>query len=133
MPLYNVPVHVECSIMRNVMASDTEAELGRLFGNYQRVTFTRTVLAEMGHQQSPTPLETDNTVANIIVNGMAKKKISQAIDIIFYWVRDRIRQNLFHIFWEEGKKNLSNYVTKHHLIWQHRIMRPRYIKTTKNI
>ena len=27
--------------------------------------------------------------------------------MIFYWVRDRIRQNHFHIFWEEGNKFLS--------------------------
>ena len=51
--------------------------------------------------------------------------------MIFHWVRDRIRQNHFHIFWEEGKKNLADYVTKHHLIWHHRAMRPRYVKATK--
>ena len=31
MPLDNGPVHVECIIMRNIMASATEAELGGLF------------------------------------------------------------------------------------------------------
>ena len=35
MPPDNVPVHVECSIVRNVMASATEAELGGLFENCQ--------------------------------------------------------------------------------------------------
>ena len=49
----------------------------------------------------------------------------------FYWVRDRILQNHFHIFWEEGKKNLADYVTKHRLIWYHVAMRPRYVKATK--
>ena len=49
----------------------------------------------------------------------------------FYWVRYRIRQYHFHIFWEEGKKNLADYVTEHHPIWYHRAMRPRYIKATK--
>ena len=29
-----------------------------------------------------------------------------------------------------GKENLADYVTKHHLIWHHRAMRPRYIKAT---
>ena len=32
----NGPVHVECSIMRNLMASATEAELGGLFENFQK-------------------------------------------------------------------------------------------------
>ena len=31
-------------------------------------------------------------------------KKPRAIDMIFYWVRGRIRQNHFHIFWEKGKK-----------------------------
>ena len=57
--------------------------------------------------------------------------MSRAIDMIFYLVRDRIRQNYFHIFWEEEKKNLVEYVTKHQLIWHHRATRPRYVKATK--
>ena len=86
-----------------------------------------TDLAEMGRQQPPTPVSTDNTAATRIVNGTAKQKRSRVIDMIFYWVRDRIRQNHFHISWEEGKNNLADYVTKHHPIWNHRKMRPRYI------
>ena len=49
----------------------------------------------------------------------------------FYWVIDRIQENHFHVFWQEVKKNLAYYVTKHHLIWYHRAMRPRYVKSTK--
>ena len=74
MPPDNGPVHVECSIMRNVMASDTEAELGGLFENCQKATSTRTALADMGHQQPTPPAATENTAANSIVNGTAKKK-----------------------------------------------------------
>ena len=85
----------------------------------------------MGHLQPPTPVAMDNTAANSIVNGTAKQKRSRAIDMIFYWVRDRIPQNHFHIFWEEGKKNLADYVIKHHPIWHHIVMRPRYVKATE--
>ena len=60
--------------MRNIMASDTEAELLGLFENCQKATSTRTALADMGHQQPPTPMETDNTAANSTVNGTAKQK-----------------------------------------------------------
>ena len=56
-------------------------------------------LAEMGRPQPPTPVATDNTAANRIVNGTSKKK-SIAIDIRFYWVHHIIQQNNFHIFWE---------------------------------
>ena len=92
----------------------------------------RTDLADMGHQQTPTLVTTDNTAANIIVNGTAKQKLSRAIDMKFYLVRDRIRQTHFHKFWEEGKKNLADYVIKHQPIWYYRAMRPRYVKK-KNI
>ena len=113
------------------MASDMEAELGRLFENYHKLTSMQTALAEMGHSQPPTPLATDDTEANSIINGTAKQKISRAINMRFYWIRDRIRKNNFHIYWEEDKKNLVDYVTKHHSMLYHRTMRPRYLKATK--
>ena len=98
------------------MALATEAELGGLFENCQKATSTRTALADMGHQQPPTPVATDNKSANSIVNGTEKQKIYRAINMRFYWVRHRIRQKHFHIFWEYGKKSLVDNVTKHHPI-----------------
>ena len=106
----NGPVHVEFRIMRKVVASSTETELGGLFENCQKATSIRMALAEMGHQQTPTPVVTYNEVANSIVNGTVKQKRSQAIDMRFYLIRDRIRQNYFHVICEEGKKNLAGYV-----------------------
>ena len=63
---------------------------GGIFENHQRATSMRTALSEMGHLQPPTLVATENTAANSIVNGTAKQKISRAIDMIFYWVRDII-------------------------------------------
>ena len=131
MPPENGPVHAECSMMRNVMESSKEAELGGLFENCQKSTYMRTTLSEIGHQKPPTPVATDNTSANSMFNGMAKQKRTRAIDMRIYWVRDRIQKNHFHIFWEERKKNLADYVKKHHLIRHHKEMRPRYVKATK--
>ena len=53
MPPENVPAHVEFSIMRYVMVSSMEAELGGLFENFQKATSMRTALSEMGHPQPP--------------------------------------------------------------------------------
>ena len=91
----------------------------------------RTALADMGHLQPPTPVEKYNTAASSIVNGTERQKISCAIDMIFYWVRDITQQSYFHILWEEGKKNLADYVTKHHPIWHHISMRPIFFKAKK--
>ena len=69
-------------------------------------------------------------MAYSIIDGTAKKR-SRAIYMRFYWVRDRIRQNHFHIFWEKVNKNIEDYVTKYHPIWHQRTMRPKYVKVTK--
>ena len=73
-------------------------------------------------------METDNQAANMIMNETEEQKISRDIDMKFYWVHDRIRQNNFHILWEEGNENLVDYVTKHQPLWHHRTMQPRYLK-----
>ena len=72
----NGPVRVECSIMINVMASATEAELGGLFEKCHKATSMKTSLVDMGHIQPPTPVATDNTAANSIFKRTAKQKIS---------------------------------------------------------
>ena len=112
------------------MESTMEEESGGLFENAQKAISMRTALSEMGHSQPPTHMTTDNTEANIIVNGTAKQKTSRSIDMRFYWVRHIIRQNNFHILWEEGKKTLSDYIKKHHPIWHHITTIPRYLKRT---
>ena len=64
----NVPVHVECRKLRNSVASATEAELGGLFGKFQKVISMRKSLAEIGHQQPPKLVAMDNIAANCILH-----------------------------------------------------------------
>ena len=130
MPKANGPVHVLCLTLRNVIASAMEAELGGLFENCQKGEPIRVALEEMGHPQPPTPVATDNTTAVSVVKATAKQKRSRAIDMRFYWVRDRMRQKHFHIFWESGKDNWADYFTKHHPTYHHRGMRPKLLKPT---
>ncbi len=63
-PPDNGPVHVLCQIMRQVVASAAEAELGALFLNTQAICPIRVALEELGHPQPPTPLQTDNNTAS---------------------------------------------------------------------
>ena len=85
------------------------------------------------------PLATTNTrgnwkhSVNIIMNRTAKN-IYRAIYMRFYWVHDTIQQTHFHLFWDDGRKNLLYDVTNHHPIWYHITMWPIYLKqTTKDI
>jgi hypothetical protein len=130
MPTVNGPIHVECGIMRNVLASAMESEMGGLFNNCQKGAELRTTAIEMGHDQPPTPVATDNSAAEGVLNGTAKQRKSRAVDMRFYWTRDRIRQGQFHIFWEAGKINRADYYTKHHATSHHRQMRPLLLHPT---
>jgi hypothetical protein len=74
----------------------------------------------MGHPQPATPIITSNSTASGIANGMVKQKESKAINMHFYWIRDRVRQNQFQFRWVKGERNLADYYSKHHLPSHHR-------------
>jgi hypothetical protein len=110
----NGPVHVLCQIMREVLSSAAEAELAGLFHNAKETCPMQITLEELGHPQPPTPLQTDNSTACGIANDTVKQRRSKAIDMRFYWIRDRVRQGQFFIYWRKGSINLADYFTKHH-------------------
>ena len=122
--IFNGPVLVLAKVIKNVMASATEAELGALFMNAQEAVALRNCLEAMGHKQPATPLKTDNNTANGIINNTMKQKRSKAIDVRFYWLRDRVNQGQFYVHWDAGVNNLADYFTKHHPASYHRRMRP---------
>ncbi|CAJ1934140.1 unnamed protein product [Cylindrotheca closterium] len=128
-PPRNGAISVPCKILKNVLASAAEAELAGLFINGQEAIPERVTLAELGHPQGPTPLTTDNATANGIANDSIKQKRSKAMDMRFFWIRDRVRQGHFHVYWTKGSLNLSDYVTKHHPGKHHRRVRPAYFHT----
>ncbi len=56
-------------IIKHVMSSATEAELAGLYMMAREAVYIRIVLEEMGHKQPPTPLQTDNAMAEAVTNG----------------------------------------------------------------
>jgi len=123
----NGAIHVVSNIMTNVMASAAEAETAGLFTNAQEACPVRTTLDEMGCPQPATTIVTDNQCAEGIANDTVKQRRSKAIDMRFYWIRDRIHQGQFRILWCKGSVNLSDYFTKHFGPPHHRLVRPRYV------
>jgi hypothetical protein len=87
-PPFNGAIHTHCSIMKSVLSSATEAELGALFFNAKDAVELRTTLEAMGHPQQATPIQTDNECASGIVNDTVKQRQSKAIDMRFYWIKD---------------------------------------------
>ena len=118
---------VIAKIIKNVMASAAEAEVAALFLTAQEMVPLRQCLIDLGHPQPATPLKTDNSTAKGIVTGTIKQKRSKAIDMRFYWLRDRVKQGQFNVYWEPGQHNLADYVTKHHPSSHHKRLRPIYM------
>ena len=71
------------------MASEAESEVGALFENQKLGVPLRRTLGDLGHKQTPTPVQIDNKTACAILYGTVKQKINRSMDIRFYWVRDR--------------------------------------------
>eukprot|EP00957_Ditylum_brightwellii_P085263 6484506-Ditylum_brightwellii.AAC.1 len=105
------------------MSSSAEAKVGALFINSKAAVGLRTALQEMGHPQPPTPIMTDNSTASEIVNSSIKQRRSRAINMRLYWVKDRVQQGQFFIFWKPGVVNLADYQTKHQPGSYHKNMR----------
>ena len=97
--------------MDQVLSSATEAEIGATLYVTKEAVQVRNTLIELGHEQLATPVECNNKCATGILNDTVKQKRSKAMDMWFYWLRDRIRQGQFVIYWAPGADNLANYFT----------------------
>jgi hypothetical protein len=72
-------------------------------------------------------METDNTTATGYSNGTIKQKRTKAMDMHFYWIKDRVKQGQFHIYWGPGYRHLADHFTKHHSPAHHKQIRNVYI------
>lgn len=114
-------------IIKNVMSSATEAELAALYIMAREAVYMRIILQELGHDQPPTPLQTDNSMADGVVNGTIAPKRTKAMDMRFHWLRDREAQEQFRIYWRPGKLNYADYWTKHHPTKHHQNVRGEFL------
>ena len=105
-------------LIKAVMSSAAETELGALYINAREAVPMRQLLTEMGHAQPSTPIQTDNSTACGVVNNNIQPRGTKAMDMRFHWLRNREAQSQFRFYWAPGKDNLGDYWTKHHLVSQ---------------
>ena len=110
----NGAVAVRSSIIDVVVSSDTEAEYAGYFINAKDGEVERTTLNDMGYPQETTYIQGGNDLAIKIAHDKVKQKQSRAMDMRFHWIRDRIRQKHFALFWRKGIDNLADFFTKVH-------------------
>jgi hypothetical protein len=112
-PSNNGAILTISQIIKAVMSSALEAEIGALYINCKEAIPARHTPEYLGHKQPPTPMQTDNTTALGVGNNNIMKKI-KSMDMKYHWLQCRINQHQFRHYWAAGKSNNGNYVTKHH-------------------
>ena len=118
-PANNGAVLNIAQLIKAVMSSAAEAELGALYINAREAVPLRQLLEQMGHPQPPTPVQTDNSTALGVVTSNIQPRRTKAMDMRFHWLRCRKAQQQFRFFWRPGKTNLADYWTKHHCAAHH--------------
>jgi hypothetical protein len=123
----NGAFHVNTQIMKFVVASAAEAELGALFRNCQDGIMFRTTLHNLGHPQPRTPVHCDNATAVGIASNTVKRQRARAMEMRFMWVGDKLAQQMYELIWHPGQENLADYQSKHHVGAHHVNVRPYYL------
>ena len=90
----NGAFYVSATIVRFVVASAAEAELGALYDNCQKGIVYRDILKDMGHPQPCTPVHCDNATAVGIANNLVKRQRSRSMEMRFFWISDKCAQDM---------------------------------------
>jgi len=88
-PRNNVTIINIAHVIKNVMSSATEAELATLHIMVHEAVYIQIILEEMGHKQPPTPIQTNNAMADAVINGKIQPKHTKAMDMHFHLLCDR--------------------------------------------
>ena len=73
-PPNNGTVLIIAHIIKNVISSATKTELAGLYIMAREAVYIRLILKELGHKQPPMPLQTNNAMADAIINGKIQPK-----------------------------------------------------------
>ncbi len=108
----NGPISCNSKMINCVVASVAEAELAGGFQAAQLAVHFRRILHDLGYPQPPTLLRMDNTVAIGIATEAITAKRSKSMDMRFFWIIDRVRQEQFVIKHIAGQWNVADHFTK---------------------
>jgi hypothetical protein len=95
----NGAIFTIATIIKAVMSSAAEAELGALYLNACKAVYLQQILTEMGPPKLQTPIQTDNLMAEGVINNKIQPKRAKAMDMRFHWLRNLKAQDQFRIYW----------------------------------
>jgi hypothetical protein len=125
-PHNNDAVFTIAQIIKAVMSLAAKAKIGALYINCWEAVPACHTIEILGHPQPPTPIQTNNTMTQGVVNDNVMKKL-KAMDMKYHWLWDRISQTQFRHYWAPGIENNGDYVTKHHATAHHEAMRSTFL------
>jgi hypothetical protein len=96
-------------IIKHGMASAMKAELTMLYIIACEAVYNQIILQELGHKQPATPLQTDNSTTEEVVNGKIQHRRIKAMYMSFHRLCNRECQEQFRIYWRPGNLNYANY------------------------
>ena len=126
-PPNNGAVLTVYQIIKAIMSSAAEAELGAIFINCRKAIHARHTLIEMGHPQPLMPVKMDNTTALGVVKNTIAPRRTKAMDMRFHWLCDCIQQRQFWHYWMPGTHNKGDYVKNHHATIHHMARQTTYL------
>ena len=128
----NRAIIILSGIIKHVMSSVSEAEIGALYYVWKRVIPIWTNLEELGHSQDgPAQVITDYSNAHVITLDTMVSKASNYNDMHLRWLKFCGSQQLFSFLWARGSNNRSKYPRKHHAPQHHTHVRSRYVVSGK--
>jgi hypothetical protein len=92
LPPLNGAIHIVSSILQKRITSVAEAKIAALFYNSGEACPLRVPFEFMGHHQQATPLQTNNSNDNGVLNNTIKQKRTRIIDMNFYWLLDKVAE-----------------------------------------
>jgi hypothetical protein len=82
------------------------------------------MLADLHHPQTKTLVHCDNATAIGIANNTVKHQHSRSMEMRFFWIGDKIAQDIYGLSCHPGQENLADYQSKHHIGTHHKALIP---------
>jgi hypothetical protein len=99
----------------------------RIIHDANMVVLMQQTLKEMGHPQTCTPIQTDNSTALTLLTNKILPKALKAMDMQFHWLHCCEAQDQYQFYWRPGTQDLANYQTKHHPASHHKAFWPQIL------
>ena len=104
-PEWNGAILTIAQIIKFVMSSASEAELGALYITAKEMVPIYQTSIDMGWKQPPSPIQTDDLTAAGVVNKTIIQRKIKSMYLRFHWIRFRESQGKFQFYWGPGHIN----------------------------